>query len=807
MASDLRFALRMLIRNPGFAAIAILTLALGIGANTAMFTVFHGILLKPLSYPEPERLVAIEEVVPKFSRFGPAIPVTAWHFREWRKTAHSFEGLALIGDLSLTLTSGGDPMRVTAARVSASIFPLLGIHAARGRTFLEEEDQRGHDLVVVISDRLWSGRFHRNPGIVGSKIVLQGVPFEVVGVLPPDAHIPSQGRLQSMAMSNGEADIYKPFAVEDSDLAILAEFNFGCLGRLKRGVTIAQATADLNSIQKAIVDTMPEKTELRARISGLQEQMTGSSRTSITLLMAAAGAVLLIVIVNLANLLLARGAGRRRELAIRAAIGAGTGRLVRQLLVESLLLTAIGGVAGALAGSWALIAIRLKAPLDVAGIRDLQMDGATLAFAAMVSIASGVLFGALPAWRMAQTDPQSALKAAGASATESRGGGRARGFLITAEVALTVLCLVAGGLLLNSFVRLTHVDKGFQADRAIAINLGLPGGRYRDSASRVRFVRSLLDRVQAIPGVVAAGISNRGPLSGEGSNLSIEVEGVNIPSVERPTVDYRCVTPDFLRAMGIPLVDGRAIADSDDSRPVALVSQSAARRLWPDQNPIGRRFRLGADFWIEVVGVTGDVRHTLSKAPNPTVYIPFRQRDRADFSLVVRSATDPRTVAPPVRATIHGLDPQLVIPQAQTLGEVVDASVRQRRFQLSLVLGFAAAALLLAAIGVYGVVSQSVTLRTREIGIRLALGASRGNLWRVVAQHGMTPVAVGLFVGIAAALAASKFLGSLLFGIPATDLATYAEVTGVLLGAACLACYLPARRAMRVDPLVALRHD
>jgi len=803
---DLRYALRTLGRSPGFTAIAILTLALGIGANTAIFTVFNAVLLRPLPYPEAGRLVAIQEIVPKWARFGPTLPVNAAHFREWRKQAGAFEGLALVHDVALSLTSGGEPERVWAQRVSADFFPLLGIQPARGRTFAEDEDQPGKDRVVVIGDSLWSRRFHRDPDIVGRKIVLDGAPYEVIGVLPPSTHLPLEGQLETLTLKDQAAEIWKPFASDEGDLSVLADFNYGCLGRLRRGVSHARATAELNAIQNAIAGTLPEKTELRASISGLQEQMTAGARASLTLLLAAAGAVLLIVVVNLANLLLARATGRRRELAIRTALGAGPGRLVRQMLTESLLLAFAGGALGALTARWALTAMILKAPLDIPGLRDVRMDLSAFSFVALVSIASGVFFGVLPAWRMARTDPQGALKSAGPAITD-RGGGRLRSLLIATEVALSAACLVAGGLLLNSFVRLIHVDMGFQADHAVAIGLGLPGVRYPHTADRVRFVRSLLDRVQAVPEVAAAGISNRGPLSGEGSNLGIEVEGVNVPSVERPTVDYRLVTPGFFRAIGIPLVGGRLMAESDRDRAVSVVSAQAARRLWPDQNPIGRRFRLGTDYWIEVIGVVGDVRSTLNKAPNLTVYLPYWQRDRSDFSLIVRTARDPASVAPSLRAAIHDLDPQLVVPQPRTLDGIVDASVRQRRFQLSLVLAFALSALLLAAIGVYGVVSQSVTERTREFGIRLALGAPRRHLWMVVARRGFTPVLAGLCAGMIAALAATRSIGGLLFGVPPTDPLTYLSAILVLAAAASLACYFPARRATRTDPLAALRSE
>jgi putative ABC transport system permease protein len=812
MLFDVRYALRTLARNPGFAAVAILMLALGIGANTAIFTVFNGILLHPLPYPQPQRLVAIQEIVPKFANSGPTLPANAWHFREWRKQNHSFDQLALLSGMTFNLTSAGEPERLNGARVSASLFPMLGIQAALGRTFLEEEDQPGHDHVVVISDRLWTRRFQRNPAVVGSKISLDGMPYQVLGILPPAARIPTDEQLYSMARATATEDIWKPFAISDDELTVMGDFDYGCVGRLKPGVSAARATSDLNVIQNAISNSMAERTELRAAVSGLQEQITGSSRASLTLLLAAAGAVLLIVVVNLANLLLARAAGRSKELAIRAAIGAGMGRLVRQMLTESLLLAAAGGVLGALAAQWALTAIVLKAPLDLPGLSDIHMDFTALAFVALVSVASGVLFGIRPAWRTARTDPQGALVSAGRGTTD-RGGGRLRSLLIGAEVALSAVCLVAGGLLLHSFVRLIHVDTGFQADHAVALDLGLPNLRYPGLEARGHFVHSLLDRVEALPGVVAAGINNRGPLSGTGSNLGIAVEGVDLPALDLPTVDYRCVSPDFFRAIGIPLMSGRAIAEQDRGRRVGLISVRTAQRLWPGQNPIGRRFQLGGgdnfkvdpDMWVSIIGVVGDVRSTLSKAPNLTVYLPYWQRDRADFSLVVRTAMDPLSMAPALRSAIRGLDPELVVPQPTALEDVVDASVRQRRFQMALVLSFALSAVLLAALGVYGVVSQSVAQRTKEIGIRLALGAPRAQLWMTIARYGLTPVIAGLLVGMGVALAATRSLGGLLFGVPPTDPATYTTVIGVLLMAGLLACWIPARRAARIDPLEALR--
>jgi putative ABC transport system permease protein len=806
MFSELRFALRALRRSPGFCAVAILTLALGIGANTAMFTVFNGVLLKDLPYRGAQRLVAIEEIFPRFARFGPSLPVSAWHYREWRRENHSFEDLALVGGIGFTLAVNGEPRRINAGRVSSAFFPILGIRAALGRTFAEDEDRAGNDHVVVLSDRLWASAFQRDPAIVGKRILLDGAPYQVVGVLPSDVRVPTQANLQTMQFNDAPADLWKPFAIVESDLAPLAEFNYGCLARLKPGVSTAQAVADLNVIQNHIVAAIQENVELRSKVAELREQMTGRSRSSLTLLLAAASVVLLIVVVNLANLLLARAAGRRRELAIRAAIGAPWSRLVRQTLTESLLLAAIGGALGTLLAQWALRAMVAKAPLNVPGIRDVRMDYAALFFAAAVSIASGVLFGVLPAWRLARTDPQEALKSGGRAMTEGRGS--LRRVLIGVEVGLSAICLVVGGLLLGSFVRLLHVDKGFQADHAMVVGLALAPAGYPAPAGRVQFVRTLVDRVEALPGVVAAGVSNRGPLSGEGSNLTIQPEGSEASdAAHRPVVDYRCVTPDFFRAVGIPLIGGRLIAESDREHPVSVVSAAAARRLWPDQNPIGKRFRLGSNDWIEIVGVVGDVRSTLSKNPNMTVYLPFWQRDRFVFALHVRTVMEPLAVASAVRAEIRRLDAGLVVPRFVTLDQIVDASVAQRRFQLTLVAVFACAALLLAAIGVYGVVAQSVVQRTNEIGIRLALGASRADVWRLVGRHGLTPVAGGLAAGLAGAVLAARLVSGFLFGVKALDPLTFTAVAAVLLLSAVAACCVPAVRATRVDPLVALRYE
>ncbi len=795
MGSDLRYAWRGLRRNPGFTVVALCTLCLGIGANTAIFSVFSSVLLRPLPYPDPARLVSIREIVPAWSRFGPTLPVSAWHFREWRRQSHVLEQAALLSQQLYTLTGEGDPVRVTAMRVSASLFGLLGLHPVPGRPFTEEEDRPGHDQVAVLSHRLWVNRFHSDPSITGRKILLNGAPREVVGVLPEGAN------------TVYEADVLVPFAIADADLSIMAEFNYTCVARLKPGVSLSQAVADLNIIQGGIVKDIPEKVELRAAVVPLREEVTGGSRQSLTVLLAASGTVLLIVVVNLANLLLARASARRREWAIRTAIGAGFARLVRQLLAECLLLAAAGGALGVVLARWAVSAIVRKAPLDVPGIQQVDLDWRALVFAAAAAFGSGLLFGILPAWRMARTDPQAALKSGGRS-TEGRGGGRLRQALIAAEVALSVVCLVVGGLLLSSFVRLLGVDKGFQADRAVTLGLSLPASRYGDGERRERFMRTLIEQVRALPGVVAAGVSNRAPLSGEGSNIGMNAEGAGLPDSQRPIVDYRCVSPGYFRAMGIPLLAGSMLSDADRGRPVALISAQTAQRIWPGQDALGRRFRLGSvDGPLEVAGIVGDVRTSLQKPPRMTVYVPYWRLSRNDFALVVRTAYDAAGLTGAVRGIIRSLDAQLVLPRVRTLGEVVDSAVAARRFQLELILLFAVAALLLAAVGVYGVVSQSVAQRTGEIGIRMALGATRGQVGGLVGRQGLAPVFAGLVAGLAAALVATRLVSGLLFQVGAFDAATFAGAALVLLLSAALACAVPALRATRVDPLVALRYE
>jgi putative ABC transport system permease protein len=809
-SGDLRFAFRMLRKNLGFSAIAIATLALGIGANTAVFSVVDSVILRPLAYREADRLFVIHEVVPKFSYLAPLIPINAMHFREWRKSTQSFDQLALIGGVTFNLTGSGEPERIPAARVTPNLFPMLGVQAQLGRTFLEAEDQPGRDRVVLLNDELWRRRFAADPGVVGRKIMLDGQPYEIVGVLPAGFHFPKLNQLVAMTVAEERPQLWKPFGLRDDELHPVGDFNFSSIARLKQGVSPARALSELNVVQARIANQIPEKMELRAALVPLQDQMTGRSRTGLELMLAAVAAVLLIGCVNIANLLLARATGRRREIAIRSAMGAGSGRLVRQALAESLLLAGMGGAFGMAVAYAAIRLILAHAPVDLPRMDEVHPDARLLLFTVSISALAGVLFGILPAWRFARTDPQEAMRSGARGSTAGRRSGGLRSLLVGLEVGLSAMCLIAGGLLLHSFVKLTHVDRGFEAERIVTVALNLPGSRYPNLEKRAAFLQSLLERVKSLPGVTVAGISNMLPLTGEGNNNLLALEGANVPMADRPIADIRQVNPEYFRTMGIPLRAGRIFSEADRERKIALVSALTAARLWPGENAIGKHFRQGSDDspLLEVVGVVGDVRGvSLNKAPALTVYLPYWQRFFSQASLAVRTAMDPLGAASAIRAAIRQIDPELPIPAFRTMEEVVAESVAQRRFQMSLVLLFAVVAMLLASLGIYGVVSYSVAQRTNEMGIRMALGARPAAIRRMVLRQGLLPVAIGLGAGVSASMALGRLLGSLLFGVSTGDPITILGVVGLLAAVAAAATLVPAHRATHVDPVTALRWE
>jgi putative ABC transport system permease protein len=732
------------------------------------------------------------------------------HFQEWRRSARSFEQMALIGGMTLNLTGSGEPERIAAARVSPVLFRMLGAGTQLGRTFTDEEDDPGRDDVVVLSDELWRQRFGADAGIVGRRIQLNSRVYQVVGVLSADFHFPKLSHLFALTLEEERPLLWKPFALRKEEMDEMGDFNYACIAKLRTGVSEAQARGELNGLQAGIASRISEKVELRAGMVELQDQITGRARGGLELMLAAVAAVLLIACVNIANLLLARAVGRRREMAVRTALGAGAGRLARQMLVESILLAAAGGALGMALAYGAVRLMLANAPLDIPRLDEIHPDARLLAFNFAIAAAAGLLFGWLPAWRFAHADPLEAMKSGARGSTGARAGGRMRAWLVAAEVGLSAMCLIAGGLLLHSFVRLLRVDKGFDADRLMTVGLNLPGTRYPDLEKQQTFQRALLERVRVLPGVIAAGVSNQLPLAGEGGNNLVAPEGSHLAVMDRPLADIRMVNPDYFRTMNIPLRSGSLFEERDRGRLVGLVSTITASRLWPGMDPVGKRFCMGGGNgpWIEVLGVVGDIRGvSLNRAPENTVYVPYWQRSYNRVSLAVRTGMTATTAAPMLRAAIHEVDPEMPVPAVRTMDELVDASVAQRRFQMTLVLLFAAAALLLASLGIYGVVSYAVGQRTGEMGIRMALGAQPARIRALVLRQGLTPVAAGLAAGVAGSLAMGRLLATLLFGTGAADPATIGGVAGVLLAVSAAATYLPARRATRVDPAAALREE
>lgn len=787
---------------------AVLSLAVGIGANTAIFSVVNGVLLRPLPYRDPERLFAIREVVPKLAHLYPTLPVNFSHYYEWSKRCSALESVAIMESSAPNLTGAGEPELLKGALVSASVFRVLGVRPQLGRGFLDEEDPEGHNQVAVISDSLWKRRLSADPAIIGRKITLNGRPHVVVGVLPPGFQFPGQNDLWIRAGLGAKTEVFQPLGYSKNDFEeINGDYNWAAIARLRPGVSRQKALAELNVIQADISKRIPEKMDLHAVMSPLHDDIVGQSRRGLLVLLGAVGAVLLILCVNLANLSLARATGRARESAIRTALGASRAQLVRQTLTESLVLALTGGMLGIGLAAWSVQFLIGAAPLDLPRLAEVSLDGQVLGFAVLVSLATGVAFGILPALRSSRAHPQEALKSGSYTTTEGRRGVRLRGVLVGVEAALSAVLLITAGLLMGSFVRLMHVDKGFDIERVLAVNVTMPPSKYAGTAQQAAFFDRLLEKTRPLPGVLSAGLVSALPLQGEGWVDVAAAEGDQRPMFERPMVNVRFVSPDYFKTLRIPFREGRPFDDSQRNRKVVILSQGTAQRLWPGRSPLGRRM-LHNEALEDVVGVTADVRSTsLDKDPVLIIYVPYWQRPRLSAALLVRTAMDPRGIAAGLRAAIRQVDADVPVPEMQTLQEVMSDSVAQRRFQTMLVMLFAAAALALAGFGIYGVVSYSVARRRTEMGIRMALGAGAAGLQRMVLWQGIRPVVAGLAVGIAGALAAGRILSSLLFRVSARDPWTIGGVAIVLLVVSAAAALAPARRATRVDPMKALRFE
>ncbi|HXP59054.1 MAG TPA: ABC transporter permease [Dongiaceae bacterium] len=803
MPATLRLAIRHLAKTPGLTAIVVLTLALGIGATTAIYSVVNGVLLRPLAFRDPVRLFFLGEFIPG-SEYG-VWPASARHFTEWRGQSASFENLSAISAGAVNLTGKGEPERLEELRVSANLFAALGVQPAIGRGFLPDEDHSGKERVVVLGYQFWQRKYHADPEIIGSSIRLDNEAYTVVGVLPAWFHFPNAHALISYYPNMTQPDLFRPLVFYADELGqLMGSFNYGVIGRLRAGVDRQAAETELTGICARLSSQSGQKVDLRAVVTPLQEAIVGKARLGLLVLMGAVGAVLLIICVNLANLLLVRAEGAAVDSAIRLALGASRVQLLRQSLVETLLMAILGGALGVALAASGLRFLTQLAPPDIPRLDEVRLDGGVLAFAVALTSLTGLIFGLGPAWRTASSDPQGTLKSRGR--TLAGEGRRLRNALVVVESGLSATLLILAGLLLASFSRLVHVSTGFTAPTVLAADISIPWTKYREPAQKNAFFEHVVSNLASYPGVASAAITSALPLKGETWIDSAWIPGDSRPLFERPSTNVRFVSPGYFRTMGIPLLAGRTFAPNDQERKVAVISERLARTLWPGASAIGRSFEGGFGIY-EVIGIVGDVRTDAHKDAVPIFYHPYWDWPPLNSTVVARAVGDPRSIAEFMRQAVASVDPDVPVPSLRTMREVLDDSLSQRHFQAMLGTVFAATALLLAALGIYGVVSCSVARRTNEIGIRAALGAQPSDLRWMVIRQGVMPVNIGLLVGIAAALALGRVLGGLLFEIKPYDPATIAAVALIMLATAAAACLLPARRATQVDPVEALRGE
>jgi predicted permease len=804
----MKYALRTLWKDRAFAVMAVLSLAIGIGANTAIFSLVNGVLLRPLDFPDPRRLVAISISTPQF-RNGEALPINLGQLVEWRKRTHSFEAIGAYRNTTMSLTGDGRPELIPGAQVSANFFAVLGVHPRFGRSFLEQEDHYGQHQVVVLADSIWRRRFGGDRSIVGRRITLGGTPYTVVGVLPPDFEFPKQPSEIGKRLS-GRMEMFRPLAYEPDEIVPhTGDLNYAAVARLRPDVSIQRARAELTAAEAAIdAQIGGDAWHIVPLVTPLQQKLTGDMRQSLIVLMAAVAAVLLVLCVNLANLSLSRAAGRAREAAIRTALGANRWQLARQSLAETGLLAALGGGFGVVIAFLGLQRLLAAAPIDLPRLRDVSIDGRVLVFALGISAITALLFGILPALRSASSGaPYETLKSTSYANAGGPSGLRVRNFLVALEVGLCAALLVTAGLFLSSFVRLTTIPRGFDIERVLAVNVALPGAKYAKDADVSRFFETVLDQARALPGVESAAISSYLPLQGESWIDVVRTENDARPESQHPNPNLRFISPDYFRTLRIPLRSGRDFEPLDRNHQAAIISQSLARKLWPNTGAVGRKL-MDMTHVLDVVGVVGDARSTrLDQNPVDMLYIPLWQRPQNSSSILVRTAMDPKSIAAALRAVIWSADGDVPVPEERTLEQLMSQSVARRRFQMTLVLLFAIAALALAAFGTYGVVSYAVARRRAEIGIRMALGAGQGSVLRLVLRQGMTPVFAGLAAGALAAVAIGSYVSSLLFEVSPHDPVAFAIAAAVLVAVSALACWIPARRAAGVNPLDAIRYE
>ena len=807
-AFDLRDALKALRRAPSYAATVVATLALAIGATTAVFSIVNGVLLKPLAYRESHRLVALREI---WAQFAGNLEVNERHFEYWRVRATTFASMAQFITQPANLTGAGDAAQITVVRTSGSLFDVLQVPAAHGRTLTPDDEKADRADVAVLTDRAWRERFGGDPAIVGRSIGLDGRSHVVVGVLAPGFELPTGLRLTD------KLDAFVPIRMDRERVGWVGDHNNAAIGRLRAGVTPEQARAELDVLQKQISviasDEAHEPVTLAGYVVPLTERIVGRARRGLVLLLAAIAAVLLIACANLANLSLTRAVGRQREAAIRAALGASRSRLVGRALVEQLLLSAGGGAVG-LWTAWAALAIFVRtAPVDLPRVNEVTIDTRVLAFAAIVSIAAGLLVAMLPAWRTARGTVQTTLRAGGLATTSDRAAMRTRAALLALQVGLSVTLLVVTGLLSLSFVRLINVDRGFAADRVLAVGVSMPATRYTEQRVRLAVYDRLLAAIHAVPSVESVTTSSMLPLAGQGQVNFIRAAGDTRPRSQLATANFRFIAPEYFRTLGIPVVRGRAFTDAerDANRDApALISWRTAAQLWPGQDAVGKHFSRGeaGEQGFEVVGVVADARTTSLETPPPLmVYAPYWWRSRASLSLLIKTAADPVSLMPAVRRAVHEVDAEIAIGDARPLETIVDDAFAARRYQMRLFVAFGVVALLIAVVGVYAITAYGVSRRRREMNIRVALGASAAQITAMVVRQGTAPVIAGVAAGAIGALAIGGVVASLLFDVQPRNPFVITAVVALVSAIGAAACLVAARQGLAINPAAALREE
>ena len=807
--SDLKYGLRALIGRPSVTLIVVATLALGIGANTAIFSVVNATLLRPLPFSDPDRIVMVWGYLPKLAHTADKFPSSAANYLGLAKQTQTFEQLAAFRQWSWQLTHAGEPEQLQGVRVSANFFEALGAKPLLGSTFTSEQDVEGAAPVAVISYRLWQKEFGGDAKVAGKSLTLNGRVVQIVGVMPRDFEFPGSANMIPGLQFATRNDVWMPLAMSADERSNQGSLNLAVIGRLKPGVSIAQAEHELRAIEM----TLPLGTiGYTVNLINLQKQMVGNIQRLLLVILATVAFVLMIACANVANLLLARASARQKEMAIRRALGAGRWRIIRQLLTESVLLSLTGGLVGLLLALWATPLLVSLIPEKVPRIHEINIDLRVLGFALVVSILTGIVFGLAPALQASRTALNESLKESSRGASGGLRQNRMRAFLIVSEVSLAVVLMIGATLLTKSFVRLLQVNPGFDPGHTLTMEVALPTlppSKYADEREQGRYFKEVLARLSHSPGVTAAGAVLSLPLTGAEESTDLFIEGRPRSNDQRPNADYTIVSPDYFRALQIPLLKGRQFSDHDDqdAPKVAIINDALARKYWPGEDPTGRQLTVGFEQAPrQIIGVVGNVKQAaLNGDERPTMYMPHLQRATGGMTIVVRTNGDPLSLSQAARSEIHSVDPGIPVTNIRTMDEVFSSSIAQQRFAMLLVGLFGALALALATIGIYGVMSYSVTQRTREIGIRMALGAQRTDVLRLILQHGILVSLLGVVGGVAASFALTRLMASLLFEVTPTDATIFGAVGFGILALSAIATYLPAWRASRVDPLLALR--